>query len=94
MRPNPLATALAAQQGDPQPAESPTPKKPSRPGKRQVSVYLPIPVHERLRLMAFEGRRSMHSILMEGLDKILREHGTSVKQLVGEGFPPSRKHPS
>lgn len=83
MKTNPLAVALAAQRRKEPSAEPPKP--PSRPGKRQVSVYLPVPVHEHLRRLAFESRRSMHSILMEGLDRVLREHGTSIKDLIGQG---------
>ena len=86
MKSNPLAEALSAQQTKSRtsaPAAKP-PKAKSRPGKRQVSVYLPIPVHEHLRRLAFEARRSIHSILMEGLDKVLAEHGTSVSQLTRE----------
>ena len=84
MRLSPLAKALATQEKTSAASEPSPAKSPARPRKRQVSVYLPIPVHERLRLMAFESRRSMHSILMEGLDKILREHGTSVQELIDE----------
>ena len=84
MKSNPLAAALKAPQGGASRKEEAPPKRPSRPGKRQVPVYLPIPVHEYLRRLAFESRRSMHSILMEGLDKVLRENGTSVERLVRE----------
>lgn len=34
--------------------------------------------------LAFESRRSIHSILMEGLDKVLAEHGTSAVRQVAE----------
>lgn len=85
MKTNPLAVALAARRRKEPSAALPKPKPPSRPGKRQVSVYLPVPVHEHLRRLAFESRRSMHSILMEGLDRVLREHGTSIKDLIGQG---------
>ena len=88
MKSNPLAAALKVPQGGASrkgSMEEAPPKRPSRPGKRQVPVYLPIPVHEYLRRLAFESRRSMHSILMEGLDKVLRENGTSVERLVQEG---------
>jgi len=88
MKLSPLAAALAVQEKEPQPAGQAAPevpRRPARPGKRQVSVYLPIPVHEYLRRLAFESRRSQHSILMEGLDRVLREHGTSVEQLEKKG---------
>ena len=86
MKSNPLATALSARKLAPHISKTAAepPKAKARPSKRQVSVYLPIPVHEYLRTLAFESRRSIHSILMEGLDKVLAEHGTSVSQLTGE----------
>ncbi len=86
MKSNPLALALAAKQqvSQPQPGVPP-PRPPARPGKRQVSVYLPLPVHEHLRRLSFESRCSMHSILMASLDKVLGEHGTSIEQLVRDG---------
>ena len=34
--------------------------------------------------LAFESRRSIHSILMESLDKVLAEHGTSDVRQVAE----------
>lgn len=86
MKSNPLATALSARKPEPDLSETAAeqPKAKARPTKRQVSVYLPISVHEYLRTLAFESRRSIHSILMEGLDKVLTEHGTSVSQLTGK----------
>lgn len=86
---NPLAAALAKQgvpqQSAPPAAEPPLPKPPRRPAKKQLPVYLPIPVHEWLRRFAFESRRSMHSVLLEGLDRVIRDHGTSIDELVKGG---------
>ncbi len=31
--------------------------------------------HERLRTMSFHSRRSMHSLLLEGVDLVLKKHG-------------------
>ena len=84
MKSNPLAAALSASERPPRLSEATVPPNKTRPGKRQVSVYLPIPVHEYLRRLAFESRRSIHSILMEGLDSVLAEHGTSAARLVEE----------
>lgn len=84
MKSNPLAAALSAHEQAPRSPEAAVPANKTRPGKRQLSVYLPIPVHEHLRRLAFESRRSIHSILMEGLDKVLAEHGTSTARLVAE----------
>ena len=83
MKSNPLAAALSVRQADPPMTETPAvrPKASTRPNKRQISVYLPIPVHEYLRTLAFESRRSIHSILMEGLNQVLAEHGTSIASL-------------
>ena len=42
---------------------------------RQQTVYLPVPVHEQLRRLAFEERVKMHALLMEGLDRVFRDRG-------------------
>jgi hypothetical protein len=57
----------------PQPADPPRPGR--RPGVRQQTVYLPLPVYEQLRRLAFEERVKMHSLLMEGLDRVFRDRG-------------------
>ena len=88
MKTNALAAALAEQRKEATPgpvAQTAPPRQPTRPGRKQFSVYLPIPVHEYLRRLAFESRRSMQSIVMEGVDRVLREHGTSVERVVAEG---------
>ena len=58
----------------PPPAASETPAR-RRPSVRQQTVYLPIPVYEQLRRLAFEERVKMHSLLMEGLDRVFRDRG-------------------
>ena len=35
---------------------------------KQQTVYLPIPVYEQIRRLAFEERCKMHDLLMEGLE--------------------------
>ncbi len=56
------------------PAPPPAPAR-RRPSVRQQTVYLPIPVYEQLRRLAFEERVKMHSLLMEGLDRVFRDRG-------------------
>ena len=44
---------------------------------KQQTVYLPLPVYEQLRRLAFEERSKMHSLLMEGLDRVFKDRGLS-----------------
>lgn len=53
---------------------APPPVAAKRP-VRQQTVYLPVPVHEQLRRLAFEERVKMHALLMEGLDRVFRDRG-------------------
>ena len=46
-----------------------------RPEVKQQTVYLPLPVYEQLRRLAFEDRVKMHQLLMEGLDRVFRDRG-------------------
>ena len=46
-----------------------------RPGLKQQTAYLPEPVYEQLRALAFEERRKMHDLLMEGLDMVFKQRG-------------------
>lgn len=46
----------------------------NRPIKQQT-VYLPIPVYEQLRRLAFDEREKMHTLIMEGLDRVFRDRG-------------------
>ena len=59
----------------------------TRPAKRpikQQTVYLPLPVYEQLRRLAFEERRKMHDLLMEGLDRVFKDRGlASLDELRG-----------
>jgi hypothetical protein len=54
----------------PRPADAPPPQR-----FKQQTVYLPIPVYEQLRRVAFDERVKMHGLLMEGLDRVFRERG-------------------
>lgn len=46
-----------------------------RPGVKQQTVYLPLPVYEQLRRVAFDERVKMHQLLLEGLDRVFRDRG-------------------
>jgi hypothetical protein len=39
------------------------------------SLYLPEPVHEALRKIAFEERLKIHDVVLEGIDAALRRRG-------------------
>jgi hypothetical protein len=55
-----------------------------RPGLKQQTAYLPEPVYEQLRALAFEERRKMHDLLMEGLDMVFKQRGLrSIDDLTG-----------
>jgi hypothetical protein len=56
--------------------EMPSPRG-RRAHVKQQTVYLPLPVYEQLRRLAFEERTKMHSLLMEGLDRVFRDRGLS-----------------
>jgi hypothetical protein len=56
----------------PAPVAAPAPER--RPVKQQT-VYLPLPVYEQLRRLAFEERVKMHGLLMEGLDRVFKDRG-------------------
>lgn len=58
-------------------AAQPQPAEPTPPPRqvRQQTVYLPLPVYEQLRRLAFEERVKMHSLLLEGLDRVFKERG-------------------
>jgi hypothetical protein len=56
-----------------------------RPGIKQQTAYLPEPVYEQLRRLAFEERRKMHDYIMEGLDRVFRDRGlASITELTGK----------
>ena len=48
---------------------------PKRPAVKQHTAYLPLPVHEQLRKLAFEENRKIHDYLMEGLDRVFADRG-------------------
>jgi len=56
-----------------------------RPGIRQQTAYLPEPVYEQLRKLAFEERHKMHDYILEGLDRVFRDRGLpSIEELTGK----------
>jgi hypothetical protein len=65
------------------PPAEPTGRK--RPGIKQQTAYLPDPVHEQLRRLAFEEKGTkMHDYLMEGLDLVFAKRGLpSIGELLG-----------
>ena len=46
-----------------------------RPKVKQQTAYLPLPVYEQLRHLAFEERTKMHDYIMEGLDRVFQSRG-------------------
>ncbi len=78
--------ALLRPEPEPAPVAPPAPPAKRRPHVRQQTVYLPIPVYEQLRRLAFEERVKMHSLLLEGLDRVFADRGLpSIRELLGEG---------
>ena len=41
------------------------------------SLYLPAPVYEALRKIAFDERAKIHGLVMQGIDAVLRKRGYS-----------------
>ena len=51
-------------------------RKPTeRPSIVHSSLYLPEPVYEALRKIAFEERLKIHDLVLEGIDLVLRRRG-------------------
>jgi hypothetical protein len=50
-------------------------KQIERPSIVHTSLYLPEPVYEALRKIAFEERLKIHDVLLEGIDLALRRRG-------------------
>jgi hypothetical protein len=46
-----------------------------RPSVVHSSLYLPRPVHEALRKIAFDERLKIHDLVLEGIDAMLRRRG-------------------
>jgi len=50
-------------------------KQTERPSTVHSSLYLPEPVYEALRKIAFEERLKIHDVVLEGIDLALRRRG-------------------
>ncbi len=50
-------------------------KQSGRPSIVHSSLYLPEPVYEALRKIAFEERLKIHDVVLEGIDTALRRRG-------------------
>jgi hypothetical protein len=50
-------------------------RQPERPSIVHSSLYLPEPVYEALRKIAFEERLKIHDVVLEGIDAALRQRG-------------------
>jgi hypothetical protein len=50
-------------------------RQPERPSIVHSSLYLPEPVYETLRKIAFEERLKIHDVVLEGIDLALRRRG-------------------
>jgi hypothetical protein len=58
------------------------PNKSDAPRIIKQTLYLPEPVHEQLRIMAFQERCEQHDLLMECLDRVFKAHGLkSIEEL-------------
>jgi hypothetical protein len=59
-------------------------KSPERASIVHSSLYLPEPVYEALRKIAFKERLKIHDVVLEGIDLALRRRGySSVEKLKG-----------
>jgi hypothetical protein len=56
-------------------ATGPARKQTERPSIVHTSLYLPEPVYEALREIAFEERLKIHDVVLEGIDLALRRRG-------------------
>ena len=74
LRLEPPAPARPADPAPPALAVVPPPP-PRKRAVKQQTVYLPEPVYEQLRRLAFDERVKMHSLLIEGLDRVFRDRG-------------------
>ena len=81
--PKPIPPKARAEKAKPEaitPAKAETPSSERgggsrRPAVKQHTAYLPHPVHEQLRKLAFEENRKMHDYIIEGLDRVFADRG-------------------
>ncbi len=51
------------------------PARAKREGIVHTSIYVPRPVYQKLREIAFTQERKVHDIIMEGIDAVLQKYG-------------------
>ena len=69
----------------PSPSIATTKAASKRPSVKQQTAYLPLPVYEQVRRLAFEENAKMHDFLMEGLDHVFKSRGLpSIDELMGK----------
>ena len=80
--PDVVPPAKRGEKGRPDASANPPAAKPQerggeakRPNVKQHTAYLPLPVHEQLRKLAFEENRKIHDYLVEGLDRVFADRG-------------------
>lgn len=50
------------------------------------SMYIPKPVYEQLRNLAFDERKKIHDYVVEGIDRVFADRGLKpIAELLGEG---------
>ena len=65
--------------------EMPKPTRAKREGVVHTSIYVPRPVYQKLREIAFTQERKVHDVIMEGIDAALRKYGHAGVEALGEG---------
>lgn len=63
------------------PAAQAAPIAPAAKSAREVvrtTVYIPAQVYDVLRAIAFDERRRVHDLLLDGLDAVLKKHGKPI----------------
>ena len=66
---------MAGRSARPTPRAGAARKQTERPSIVHTSLYLPDPVYEALRKIAFEERLKIHDVVLEGIDIALRRRG-------------------
>ena len=86
---------MAERSARPTPRHAAARKQTERPSIVHTSLYLPEPVYEALRKIAFEERLKIHDVVLEGIDLALRRHGyasvENLKRAKSDGVSSSRK---
>ena len=63
----------------------PKPARAKREGIVHTSIYVPRPVYQKLREIAFTQERKVHDIIMEGIDAALQKYGHPAITALKEG---------